>query len=162
MPSPLFGDGPTMLVNIIEAAIESLQIMKSPLSTAEIMSRATLSAEGYRRSNSDTARPFLKILGFDIYEESVLGVIATRGAIQRIWNPGLGFESRVNLVARLAYDAASPYHHGKRNLSSICQINQDCIDLLVCAQSGTFDLFPGSIERFLPAGEYSDVGTYYY
>lgn len=53
MPNPLFGDGPIMLVKSNEPASEPLQMMKSPLSTAEVMSEAILSEDGNRASSSD-------------------------------------------------------------------------------------------------------------
>ena len=46
MPHPRFGDGPSMFVNSNEAASESSQIMKSPLSTAATMREATFSEDG--------------------------------------------------------------------------------------------------------------------
>lgn len=53
MPHPLFGDGPIMLVNRSEAASESLHMIKSPLSTAAMMTEATCSEDGNRASSSE-------------------------------------------------------------------------------------------------------------
>lgn len=53
IPSPRFGEGPIMLVNSSDEAIEPGQIMKSPFSTAAMMSEAIFSDEGKRDSSSE-------------------------------------------------------------------------------------------------------------
>lgn len=54
IPSPRFGEGPIILVNSIDEAMDPGQMMKSPFSTAAMMSEAIFSDEGKRDSSSET------------------------------------------------------------------------------------------------------------